>query len=477
LEKTRTKGKEGKRVSRVEARKQIENDVQQQPAKARLEQGRNKLKVSRQYNSKFTVHLHSVIQIGRTFIMAVLAFQRKQFIPSFILVSASFLIFLLPVIAIATSNNVRPLENIFVVGGTHGNEYTGVWVIKTLDRAKKQFDKRYPSLKITTLLANPEAHMQNKRFVDEDLNRKFSHEALMKDLHLEDDDLPHETIRAREIDQLLGPKFAAMEDDNAAHVVVDLHSTTSNMGVTIIVAAGDPVMTRAAAYVRQKCEEAGEKVHCLLHTHESRHARPNLSSTARHGFTIEVGPVPQGVVRHDAVEKTERALYALLDYMQRYNDDVDALDRTLKSMYEKRSFRVPCFKSASASRKQEMSGRIAWPSVPENPNFPALMVHKDLQDKDFQQVRTGDPLFVNLDGDVLPYDGSYGSPIYLIVSTRVVCWTQIASSSSGTSRRSALYVSLTFSCSQRFFSLLMRGGITTRAAEQESESPSRWNLI
>ncbi len=342
-------------------------------------------------------------------------FHCRRCVPSFILASMSFLILLLPVVAFA-SKNVLPLKNVFVVGGTHGNEYTGVWVIKTIDRAKKRIDSQYPSLNITTLMGNPEAHMQNKRFVDEDLNRKFSRESLLG-LDLDDDDLPHETLRAREIDQLIGPKFDLDENDpEAAHVVVDLHSTTSNMGVTIIVAAGDPVMTKAAAYVRQKCEEAGEKVHCLLHTHESRHARPNLSSTGRHGFTIEVGPVPQGVVRHDAVEKTERALHALLEFMQCYNDDATSLDKTLRSMYEKNKFRVPCFKSATASRKQEMSGRISWDSVPENPNFPSLMVHKNLQDKDYQQVRTGDPLFVDLDGVEVPYDGAYGSPIYVIVS-------------------------------------------------------------
>ena len=305
-----------------------------------------------------------------------------------------------------------------MVGGTHGNEYTGVWVIKALSRAKSSINLKYPSLNITTLLGNPEAHIQNKRFIDEDLNRKFSHEALMKDIDKDDgDDLPYETRRAREINQLLGPKF---DDEATSDVVIDLHSTTTNMGVTIIVAAGDPIMTRAAAFVRQKCEEAGQKVYCLLHTHESRHARPNLSSTGKHGFTIEVGPVPQGVVRHDAVEKTEVALHALLDYLHLYNNDADKLYRTLKSMYADKSFRVPCFKSATAIRKEEMSGRIPWVSVPENKNFPALMVHKDIQDRDFQEVKTGDPVFVSLDGDIIPYDGSYGSPVYLMVSKGVL---------------------------------------------------------
>jgi len=325
-------------------------------------------------------------------------------------------LFLLPVIAIANSNPLpHYLKNVVVVGGTHGNEYTGVWCIKALDRASENINKRYPSLKISTLLGNPEAHLANKRFINEDLNRQFSREALTTEIDLSDDDLPQETIRAREIDQLLGPKFATKgNEDTAAHVVIDLHSTTSNMGLTIIVAEGDPVMTRAAAYVRQKCREAGEEVHCLVHTHPSREVRPNLSSAGRHGFTIEVGPVPQGVLRHDAVEKTEMALYALLEYLHLYNSDAEQLKAILNKMYKPHSFKVPCFKSAAALRKGEMSGKISWPSMSHNPNFPAHMVHKNVQDADFKLIKTGDPLFVDLEGNVMPYDGSYGSPVYLM---------------------------------------------------------------
>eukprot|EP00557_Chaetoceros_sp_GSL56_P005809 CAMPEP_0176504896 /NCGR_PEP_ID=MMETSP0200_2-20121128/16197_1 /TAXON_ID=947934 /ORGANISM="Chaetoceros sp., Strain GSL56" /LENGTH=397 /DNA_ID=CAMNT_0017904397 /DNA_START=307 /DNA_END=1500 /DNA_ORIENTATION=+ len=345
----------------------------------------------------------------------------------------------------------QQLKNIVVVGGTHGNEYTGVWCIKALDRQSQQIQTQYPSLDVSTLLGNPQAHMANKRFLHEDLNRQFSKEALQmayshhldashylssQKYHDKDDTttttLPLEIKRAREIDQILGPKFkfdaptpssstgtAMMAHGTpAAHVVIDLHSTTSNMGLTIIVAEGDVVMTRAAAYVLHKCTEAmsggRERVHCLVHTHASREARPNLSSTGQHGFTIEVGPVPQGVLRHDAVEKTQLALHAMLEYIHLHNTDRERLDDILKKMYEGSSLRVPCFRSASAVRKGEMSGKITWPCVPENPNFPAYMVHKDLQDADFELVKTGDPIFVDLDGNVICYDGSYGPSVYLM---------------------------------------------------------------
>ncbi len=344
--------------------------------------------------------------------------------------------------------------------------------------------------------------MENKRFIHQDLNRQFTRDALLQKLQEVDegneecndndndsvsdndnggygDGLPRsvESLRALEINALLGPKFVAkttndndenheVNESTSADVVVDLHTTTTNMGVTIIVAEGDPIMTRAAAYVMSQLnnvkggdrnfdknsdrntntngssdicggdsnDDVNVNVKCLLHTHPNRGTRPNVASTGRHGFTIEVGPVPQGVLRHDAVEKTEEALFALLEYLELYNSDEGRLrlDSILRAAYAADSGRadgdgdgdgdgagvvageVPCFKSARARKEGEMSGKIIWPTSDDNPNFPSLMVHKDLQDRDFELIRKGDPLFVDLQGNVHPYDGSHGSPVYLM---------------------------------------------------------------
>lgn len=161
-----------------------------------------------------------------------------------------------------------------------------------------------------------------------------------------------------------------------------------------------------------ECNKDNMDCRCLLHTHSNEEQRPNLSSAAKHGFTIEVGPVPQGVLRHDAAEKTERAMYALFEFFHKRNTDGSLLATALQTAYP--SNRVPCYRSAPAKRPGEMSGKITWPSHPDNPNFPNVMVHKDLQDRDFQIIRKGDPLFVNLDGTIEQYNGSHGDEVYLI---------------------------------------------------------------
>ncbi|KAL7455143.1 hypothetical protein ACHAWC_006708 [Mediolabrus comicus] len=299
------------------------------------------------------------------------------------------------------------------------------------------------------------AFMANKRFIDTDLNREFSMEKLKRvDVNEEtmeicdiqqtfcsdDDDklasLPHEAVRAREIEMILGPKFNSSPpspngggNDDAAYpeplmdIVIDLHTTTANMGISLIIPEGDALMSAAAAYVLDKCknEYGYDNVQCCMHALPKRQDRMNLSSCGRHGFTIEVGPTPQGVIRHDVVEKTEAALHSLLEFLHLRNLEIEenkddsssssVLDR-LRKIYPYGI--VPCYRSAPAVRPGELSGKISWPNDPTNPNFPAVMVHKSIQDRDFEALRIGDPLFVTLDGTIIPYDGSHGEEVHLI---------------------------------------------------------------
>ena len=388
----------------------------------------------------------------------------------------------------------RPVRRVTVVGGTHGNEYTGVWCIKAIEGQREVHRRRtaensandgggeggrrvddrinvfekFQSLEIDTLLGNPVAYMQNKRFVDVDLNREFSIEKLLKVpddggfINMKECDvrtqfcsneirssLPHEAVRAREIEALLGPKFTAESTsaggggggfdssygDPNADVVIDLHTTTANMGISLIIPEGDALMSAAAAHVLHECRSRyGENgAQCLMHALPRRQDRMNLSSCGRHGFTIEVGPTPQGVLRHDCVEKTQAALHALLEFFHLRNLELEewrttnggggdganggapppspTLDR-LARLYP--GGVVPCYRSAPAVRPGELSGKICWPNDASNPNFPALMVHNSVQDRDFGELRVGDPLFVELDGTVVPYDGSHGDVVHVI---------------------------------------------------------------
>jgi succinylglutamate desuccinylase len=383
-------------------------------------------------SSRRRLLLHSDLLILATFWLSSLSMSRV----------------LAPVTAASYSPaaTISTIRRVVVVGGTHGNEYTGVWCIKALEAQRSSLERLYPSLQINTLLANPAAHLENKRFIHTDLNREFSIDKLGPDAVPSTDSV--EAMRARQVDAMLGPKFASnnnnngdQHDDGAADLIVDLHSTTSNMGITLIIHEGDAFMAQAAAYVMMKVCAA----RVLMHVHPThRFDRQNLSSVARHAFTIEVGPVPQGVLRHDAVENTQLALAALLEFLQelsttsssheQHQDNDGPKEAGLRVSAVKSALHahyaggfVSCYKSAPAVRPGELSGKIPWPKLPTsstsssdvdetsyyNPNFPSVLIHKSVQDRDFSLIHKGDPLFVAPDGTVIPYDGSHGNAVYL----------------------------------------------------------------
>jgi aspartoacylase len=82
-------------------------------------------------------------------------------------------------------------------------------------------------------------------------------------------------------------------------------------------------MTQAAADVLHKCQE--DNIFVLMHTHKNQQERSHCSSIASHCFSIEFGPVPQGVLRNDVVEKTQRALAAALEFLDRHNNQPEEL--------------------------------------------------------------------------------------------------------------------------------------------------------
>ena len=71
---------------------------------------------------------------------------------------------------------MHKIENMIVFGGTHGNEFTGVEVIKLLEK-RNYFGK---NLNLIGHFANRKAFELGKRFVDKDLNRSFTKEVLEK---------------------------------------------------------------------------------------------------------------------------------------------------------------------------------------------------------------------------------------------------------------------------------------------------------
>ena len=68
-----------------------------------------------------------------------------------------------------------PLARVAVCGGTHGNEMSGVYVVREMQRQKVE---KVGSASVTTVISNPRAVEVCRRYTDTDLNRCFTDDIL-----------------------------------------------------------------------------------------------------------------------------------------------------------------------------------------------------------------------------------------------------------------------------------------------------------
>jgi succinylglutamate desuccinylase len=226
-----------------------------------------------------------------------------------------------------------------------------------------------------------------KRFCDSDLNRQFRSEDLANP-GLQN----HEQKRAKELNSKLGPK-AVPETD----LVIDLHSTTSNMGMTLIVEGDDFLMLHACQHIMDNWTMSMPIR--VLWENLSRQESPHLSSLGRHGFIVEVGPVATGLVRHESCEATREVLTSLLGFCEGIQMEVEASGKVVipprkLAVFEDLGVKIP--------PPQDSTGR------------PLAVVHPSIQDRDWEPVRVGDPIFEHADGSVIPYNHGYGEVMYPI---------------------------------------------------------------
>jgi aspartoacylase len=256
---------------------------------------------------------------------------------------------------------------VLVAGGTHGNEWIGAWLVERWQRAPELVKRA--TFEVSTMLANPAALAAGSRYVDQDLNRSFakpdaSHGA------------PFEARRAAAILAEFGP-----EGQTPVDVVLDLHTTTANMGLSLVFTNRHPFNMKMASWV----QEHVPSVRVYLWVDESLPTSA-LSTIVPRGVTIEVGPTPNNVLRGDLYLGTERVVQACLDY-------VDAVNRGDPALQKPRRLEVFTHLDKH-DYPRDSEGRLAG------------FVHPKLQDRDFQPVHPGDPVFLLFDGNTLPYAGA-----------------------------------------------------------------------
>lgn len=255
------------------------------------------------------------------------------------------------------------IRKIAIVGGTHGNELTGVYAVRKFEQFPQLVQR--DSFECITLLANPQAIAMNRRYVDRDLNRSFDGQDLVNQ-----ELTGYEAKRAKEI----ATELAGVD------LIIDLHTSTSNMGLTILPSSRDPFNLRLSAYLSTLHPDVR-----VCYGVNCGSGDPMLRSLSKLGCTIEVGAIAQGVLNGELFQQTEMLIHAILDYVDAFNQCKPLAVPSNLSVYQS---------IVSVDYPRDSDGEIH------------AMVHPQLQFRDYQALHPGDPMFLTFTGESIAYQGA-----------------------------------------------------------------------
>ena len=272
-------------------------------------------------------------------------------------------------------------RKILIVGGTHGNELTGVYLQRKWSADPSPLLSRLPSGEFQFLLANPDAVQICRRYAQTDLNRCFAHSTLAQPASPQD---TTEIRRARQIDAAFGPKGSTAPID----LLLDIHNTTANMGITLILSARDAMTCRIAAHLAREFPQVR-----LFLQPEERSESPYLGTIAQRDICIEVGPQCHGTLCAGLFSSTEKLVLRLFELLNRWNaGNLPAVAGPVEVFTE--------------------VGQIDYPRDADG-NL-AAMVHPSLQGRDYQELAPGAPLFLGMDGKEIPWNGERAAwPVFI----------------------------------------------------------------
>lgn len=255
---------------------------------------------------------------------------------------------------------------VIISGGVHGNELTGPYLIRKWHESPQSF--RRPSLQTQMILANTEALLIGRRYVEEDLNRCFS----LK--RLKGRGRSREMLLARQLNEALGPKGSLQEPD----IIFDIHNSTANMGCTLIF--GQISDTTKALYAELLLQEPRIR---LYYMPEDRDVASYLPTIGKYDVCVEVGPQPHGTLQAELFFLTESVMTHALDLLEQINT----------STFKHTTTEIPLYTHYK---------NIDFPRD-EDRNISA-MIHPERQGKDYQELKPGDPLFLDFQGNTLKWE-------------------------------------------------------------------------
>ncbi|MBE7386230.1 MAG: aspartoacylase [Leptolyngbya sp. SIO1E4] len=262
------------------------------------------------------------------------------------------------------------IQRVAIVGGVHGNELTGACLVKKFQQMPVLVQR--PSFETLLLLGNPRALQVRQRYVEADLNRCFS-QAILNSPTADS----YEASQAKSLHQMLGGKGSV--GDQPADFILDLHSSTANMGFTLILVNEHPHNLKLAAYLTA----LNARVRIYRWTSPGKE-NAFLNSLCEFGFALEVGPIAQGLLDAELFQATETVIYAILDYLAALNQGTPPQCSDRVTVYQH---------LATMDYPKDEQGDLQ------------AMIHPQLQGRDYEPLFPGDPMFMTFEGQTIPYAG------------------------------------------------------------------------
>ena len=256
------------------------------------------------------------------------------------------------------------VQKILIVSGTHGNEINPIWAVNQFHR---EDNKTKRGIEYKFILGNPLAYEKGSRYIDVDLNRSFDRS----------EHYPYQKKNIYEINRakFLLEKFG-INGSEPCQIAIDLHTTTANMGTSIVMYGRRSEDFCLAALLQNKFG-------LPIYLHENDKKQTGFLVEAWPcGLVIEIGAVAQNFYDQSIVNKFLIIINSLREEIYKLKNKIIELPNELIVFIHQGSIDYP----------RDENGEIVG------------LIHPERMNQDWKIIKKGDPLFIDRRGRVKKYN-------------------------------------------------------------------------
>ncbi len=254
-------------------------------------------------------------------------------------------------------------KKILIVSGTHGNEINPIWAVNQFSKEEKKIDK---NIEYKYIIGNPLAYERGCRYIDSDLNRSFN------SINNSINNNIYEINRANYLVEMFG-----INGSDPCEIAIDLHTTTANMGTSIVMYGRRGKDFCLASLLQHKFG-------LPIYLHEKDKIQTGFLVEAWPcGLVIEIGPVAQNFYDLNIINR-------FLIIMSSLRDEIDKLKN---NQINPPKGLVVHVHQGSIDYPREKYGNID------------ALIHPKRMNQDWKRIKKGDPLFIDMEGNTKTYKG------------------------------------------------------------------------